>query len=308
MSRFSVRIQRAVLLKQLLYVFLSAVFVLSASVILVAFGPTSQLPPNVRELVWSAANSAIFVTIVSTFVSAFAGTWGAQLLAERNARRRELLAEIRGTNAAIGMAFNIANTYITAKKQHIRELVDRYEQQCRDRQIHHDCLASETIPSGTPFSYQLELRTILAPFSPIEELQAVLRDRISPDGKAIVLLTPLVQSIRGFADTVSQRNVWIEDFKHLTAGDDILRAAYYFGTPFAQGRTDERYPSFMRVIGNQTDDCIAFSILIAESLKRYGDRLAKEFGRGTPKIAAPDFSGAGDLLPDMAHYAAWIAN
>ena len=85
---------------------------------------------------WAIANSQIFIVAVSTFLAAFAGTWGAQLLAERKTERRALLSEIRGTNAALGLAFTITNTYITTKKQHIRALVQDYEAQVAARQAH----------------------------------------------------------------------------------------------------------------------------------------------------------------------------
>jgi hypothetical protein len=275
------------------------------AVILVRFAPAAATPVSISTRLWSVADSAISIATVSTFIAAFAGTWGAQLLAERTARRKERLIEIRGTNVAIGLAFNIANTYITTKKQIIKDLVTQFERQCADRQAHQISVTSRTVPPDVPFVYQIQLRTIAVPFSPIEELQQILRDRISPDGKALILLTPLIQSIHGFADTVAQRNVWIEEFKRLPVDDDTHKAHLYFGTPYAPGRTDDRYPNFIKAIGMQTDDCIAFSILITESLKRYGDRLTALYGQGAPTIASPKFGKAGDLLPNMAHYSEW---
>jgi hypothetical protein len=275
------------------------------AVILVRFAPAAATPVSISTRIWSVADSAISIATVSTFIAAFAGTWGAQLLAERTARRKERLIEIRGTNVAIGLAFNIANTYITTKKQLIKDLVAQFERQCADRQAHQISVTSGTVPPNVPFVYQIQLRTIAVPFSPIEELQQILRDRISPDGRALILLTPLIQSIHGFADTVAQRNVWIEEFKRMPVDDDTHKAHLYFGTPYALGRTDDRYPNFIKAIGMQTDDCIAFSILITESLKRYGDRLTALYGQGAPTIAAPEFGKAGDLLPNMAHYSEW---
>jgi hypothetical protein len=124
----------------------------------------------------------------------------------------------------------------------------------------------------------------------------------------MVLLTPLIQSVRGFGETVAQRNEWIEELKRLPAGADAHKASLYFGTPIAPGHTDERYPNLMKAIGIQTDDCIAFSILIAQALKKYGDGLAAQFGQGAPRIAAPEFGMAGDLVPDMTPYSGWITN
>jgi hypothetical protein len=250
-------------------------------------------------------NSNIAIAIVSTFIAAFAGTWGAQMLAERTARRRELLAEIRGTNAALGLTFNIANTYIVTKKQHMRELVRQYRHQCATRMAHFEGLANGTVPPGTPFVYGLDLKTISAPFSPYKELQEIVRNKITPDGKALVLLTPLIQSIEGFGEAVTERNRWIEEVKAMPDNTDAKKAALYFGVPYTQGCSDERYPNLINAIEMRTDDCIGFALLIAQSLKAYAERTAARYGSDAPQITAADFSKAGDLLPDMSYYNDW---
>ncbi len=136
----------------------------------------------------------------------------------------------------------------------------------------------------------------------------MLQEKITPDGKASVLLTPLVQSIQGFADTTRQRNEWIEQLRAMPPGSDAEKAALIFGSPLAPGRVDDRYPNFIQALKAQTDDCIGFSILITQSLQSYGERLAARYGAGAPKISNPQFDIAGDLLPDMTYYAAWMKN
>jgi hypothetical protein len=224
------------------------------------------------QILGEIAGSAISTAVLSTFVSAFAGTWGAQILAEKTARRKELLHEIRGVNVAIGFAFNIANTYIVTKKQHIRGIVTAYKGHVAARQAHDAGRKAGTIPAADIFTYKIELRTISPPFSPIEGLQKTFSDRITPDGKAVILLTPLIQCIQGFADVAAQRNAWIAEFKNLpdNADTDTYKAALYFGIPYAPRRVDDRYPTLIEAIEVHTDDCIAYSILIAESLQSMG--------------------------------------
>ena len=67
----------------------------------------------------------------------------------------------------------------------------------------------------------------------------------------------------------------------------------------------------MRVINalkHQTDDCIAFSILLGQSLVSYGERLTTRYGDGAPRISKASYDNAADLLPDMSLYAAWLKN
>jgi hypothetical protein len=156
----------------LLAFFISAL----ATLVLVAFAPVAD-EATLTMRVWAAAGSPISIVVVSTFIAAFAGTWGAQLLAERGADRRALLSEIRGTNVALGLVFTIANTYIATKKQHVGDLVQNYRAQVAARQAH-----MSGASAGTPFTYKLDLHTIAPPFSPIDELRQILREKITPDG------------------------------------------------------------------------------------------------------------------------------
>ncbi|MDT2022814.1 hypothetical protein [Methylocella sp. CPCC 101449] len=278
----------------LLAVFGSMLFAL----ILIAFAPIGdEASLNVR--VWAAVASPIFIATASTFIAAFAGTWGAQLLAERTANRRLMLSEMRGVNAALGLAFNITNTYIVLKKQYVNPLVEAYESQNVARKAH---------PKGEPFHYRLDLLNLTPPFSPIDELRQILGEKITPDGKALVLLTPLVQSIQGVADTLTRRDAWIAEIKKLPDSSDKLKAAMFFGLPQEGGLIDDRYPTFVKGLKDQTDDCIAFSILLAEALLKYGERLAMLYGEGAPKISKAHYGKAKSLLPDMTLYQDWIAN
>ena len=112
----------------LLAVFVTVVF----GLVLIAFAPVANDATLTMRL-WAIANSPISIAVVSTFIAAFAGTWGAQLLAERMANRRALLTEIRATNAALGLIYNITNTYIVTKKQFILDLVRDYKSQVAER-------------------------------------------------------------------------------------------------------------------------------------------------------------------------------
>ncbi|MDD2859437.1 MAG: hypothetical protein PHT60_14765 [Acidiphilium sp.] len=278
--------------------------VLAAGLLAIAIA-AGILPETVRVGFARTVNSPFFLDVVSTLGAAFAGTSGAQFLAERTARRREALAELHSTNAAIGFAFNIANTYRATKKQFVRDHTTNYAK-LRAKWMTHVAAVAEGERLGTTFSYSVELRTISVPFSPIEQLQKVMTENISP-GRALLILTPLIQSIQGFADTVAQRNAWIDEIKHLPDNIEEKRAHLYFGTPFASRRTDDRYPNLIQALSEQTDDCIAFSILVSEALQKYGERLAAQYGRGAPRIAAPQFDQAGDLLPHMSRYSNFIS-
>lgn len=260
------------------------------------------------EITNTVLSSPLSIAIFSTAIAAFAGTWGAQLLAERTARRKEILQEIRGVNAALSFAVNIANTYITTKKQHTKKLVADYNQQCTDREAYYKRVNASVIPANTPFPLKLTLQTILPPYSPIAELQKTLLDRINQSGFALLLLTPLTQSIEGFADTAKQRNAWTEEVKNMIENNDARKESLYFGIPYATGCIDDRYPKLMKAIEYYNDDCIGFSVMLVNVLKEHGEKMAAEYGKNAPKIGNPNFEMAGDLIPDLKEYSTWAKN
>jgi hypothetical protein len=124
----------------------------------------------------------------------------------------------------------------------------------------------------------------------------------------MILLTPLIQSVTSFAYTVAQRNDWIEEVRAMPEGSDAMKAALFFGFSYAPGRVDDRYPNFISALKLQTDDCIAYGILLAQSLVSYGERLATRYGDGAPTISKVSFDKAADLLPDLSAYADWVKN
>ena len=79
------------------------------------------------------------------------------------------------------------------------------------------------------------------------------------------------------------------------------------------GRLIRRSPEcVVEAIYKQTDDGIFFGVQLCQELSEHGDRLAasfkKQFGKGAPRIAKPDFSKAKDagLISNDGDYADWF--
>jgi hypothetical protein len=85
-----------------------------------------------REVLRSFANSAFASTFLSAFAGAGLGVWGAQRVAERAARAKELLERLRQANAVIVLATTIANTAFSLKRQFITPLSEPY---FKDREV-----------------------------------------------------------------------------------------------------------------------------------------------------------------------------
>ncbi len=74
---------------------------------------------SVLSSVWLFLNSQFALTLIGTISAAFAGAYGAHWIIERNKRREEWQRELRITNAAIMVSFEICNSFLSLKIQRV---------------------------------------------------------------------------------------------------------------------------------------------------------------------------------------------
>lgn len=87
------------------------------------FANGMELLQQAWDGVRSFANSAFASAFLSALAGAGLGVWGAQRVAERAARARELLDSLRQANAVIVLATTIANNAFSLKRQYITAAV-----------------------------------------------------------------------------------------------------------------------------------------------------------------------------------------
>lgn len=248
------------------------------------------------------------VSFFGALAGASAGAWGAQRVIERTRRREELLREIRNTNAAVMVAFTIANTALGMKSQLVKPMADRFRADLEELRKH---LAAPQA-SGAPkakFSFQADLQGFLAPSFPVDTLKTLVFDRISAYGKALSLVPLIENASIGLSRSIEERRSLIADFKKYPMDD--AWALRYFGEKSPSGQTHREFADLVDVIASYTDDVIYFSGALTEELVAHGQLLHKAFaeryGKGAPKVDAPDFSGPkkSGLYPSGADYGAW---
>ena len=121
--------------------------------------------------VWLFLNSQFALTLIGTFVAAFAGAYGAYTIIERNKRREDWQRELRITNASIMVSFEICNSFLGLKKQHTKDLglqferaktsFDQFLKGRKNGQIGHDKV----------FEFQADFKTINPMTMPGETLE-----------------------------------------------------------------------------------------------------------------------------------------
>ncbi|MEN3973484.1 hypothetical protein [Emcibacter sp. SYSU 3D8] len=243
----------------------------------------------------------------SAAFGAFAGAFGAQRIAERAKRREENVLELRSTNTAIMISFDICNILLSVKKQHLRPMKVGYENDRAAFIKHVDTVSRIGAGVFPPFFYTADMKTLFIPPLPVERLAKEVYEKASHVGRPLSLMTMLGQSVETLAASMDSRNRLCEEFQHQSQMPQIDRAFAYFGVQ--KGNVlNETYLTTLYAIFDQADDGIMFAKLLIDDLVEHGNKLATKMGIGTSSVNKPDFSIAvnAGLMPDAARYTDWL--
>lgn len=257
--------------------------------------------------VWLFLNSQFALILIGTCVAAFAGAYGAHAIIERNRHKEEWLREIRITNAAIMVSFEICNSFISLKEQHVNDLGLKYES---DKDLLDQFLKGRKtgeIGQDEGLRFEADFQTINPMTMPGETLMKQVFEQISPGARAYTLTSTLVRTIDSLNHSIVARNGLIDTWRNSPEklGNDLDR--FYFGLPDQGGDVDRSYPDTIEGICSLTDDCIFFSQLLCSDLAEHGERLKKRLGKRAPKVNKADFSKAVKLglMPSPEKYEDW---
>jgi len=206
-------------------------------------------------------------------MGAFAGAYAAQRTAERSKARDLLIAEMRGTNAAITAAFSIFNIAIRFMRLHVKELYDEFESE-RSRFVEYKrMIENGEISPSVGFFTKSDMRQLHAPLIDTEVLQTQIYDRISVSGRSLALVSYMKGAQAAIEELVGRRNNLVDAFKaQLSTPDGVLRPEAYYGMPL-NGEIDGRYSDALAGINSHTNDLIFFSEMLCADLMEYGRQL-----------------------------------
>jgi hypothetical protein len=261
---------------------------------------SALLLKTVRALNYVAGKPFV-AAIIGPIAAAFFGTWGAQKLSEKIAHRNETIAQINAINFSIAWSSSILNTFISTKRQFILPLFLKFrdDEQKRGEQLK----AKGPLQSleSQVRSLSVEIRTMNAPYSMINELKEVVSTKFYPSTMALMLLPILIQSIDSLTSLSQERNIFITEFRNKALSNEE-RLAIYFGEKLPNGQTDERNKNYINHLMTFTDDCIAYSLFLTKELQFTGLLLRTTLRNRAPKISSVDFASSSDDLPDLEKY------
>lgn len=256
---------------------------------------------------WLFINSQFALTLIGTSFAAFAGAYGAHTIAQRHKRREEWQRELRITNAAIMVSFEICNSFLSLKKQQVKDLCSQYNLDKNSLLTFQTGKRHGQISPTSVFEFRADFRSMNPMIMPDEILVKQVFEQISPGRRAHMITNTLIRTIDSLNKSIVRRNELIDTWKkaQATVSDNLIR--FYFGLPDPHGNVDNSYPDSVNAICSLTDDCIFFSQLLCTDLVEHGERLKKRLGKDAPNVNRPDFSKADEegLMPGPENYEDW---
>jgi gas vesicle protein len=263
------------------------------------------------EWLTTLGDSSFFTTVFGALAGAFAGAWAAQRIAERSKLREELKKEISNINAAIMLAYTTSNQAMVLKKQHVRELKKSYDADCVRHKVHVQKAASGQAVGAFELVGNFLNFQVLSP--PITHLEDIVMGRLSTAGRTLVSMSALSDAIGNLNYAISKRNDLMERMQHGDLPEGAGIEHFYLGIPYAEGRRNQEYGSYINAMALYTDDAIFFGFKLCEDLQAHGARLSrkhkKKFGGEAPRIVEIDLTQAEDegLLPKDDNYVSWLS-
>jgi len=232
---------------------------------------------------------------------ALAGAYAAHRIALRKERTDRLVGAIEATNTAIGLTNSIANVYISIKRQLLMNLAATYREQFE--QFANQIQQAEGVIGQAPniVTVLADFRNISVPTVPIAALRDVVAAKIGPSVHAGSLTQSLSQSIESFDRSIKVRNQSIIALHQCGDEERVLR---YFGLR-VPGGIDETYPDVMHGLTLQIDDCIYFSMKLAEILVQHGRNLPELLKRAgkNPNVVTVSYENVPQaVLPNPDDY------
>lgn len=261
-------------------------------------------------LLGQVLGSTFVVSAIGALAGASAGALGAQRVIERAKRKDDLQKEIRNTNAAIMVAFTIANTALGLKGQLVKPMQEKFQ---ADLESFKKYLRERDVgmrQGNAPYELVADFKNFLPPAVPIDALKKLVYEGISSAGKPLGIVALVDAAAVGLTHSLSERRRAIADLQaNAFEGEDLARR--YFGHESARGQTHREYADLVDVISGYTDDLIYFSAALADALTKHGNAVrsvyVEKYGTDVSNISTLDFSKvkATGLFPPDSNYASW---
>lgn len=235
-------------------------------------------------------------------VGGLVGAYGGYYIVSKIQKKEDSIKEVRNTNAATIISFSIWNFFIGLKKQHVRDLWERYNLEYQRWETHLSNVMLKKANPNEVFELLTDFRLLQPIITPINLLQEQIFNKISLAGHPILALNALAQAIHSLSNAIETRNNLIETYRNGAVKETL--PDFYFGLTSESGSSNSIYHDCVENILNATDDCIYFSHRLCQLLEKHADKI-KNDNNLKIRINRVQFSELLDksLLPDTENYA-----
>jgi len=241
---------------------------------------------------------------VKTIITAAFGTIIGAWLTSRAQTKRRVLDELKAVRAARTLCFSITNKAFAMKRQHIRSMKLKFDSAVT---AHREYQAN---PVG-PFVLSLDLQALSQVKFPGDVLERIAFEKCSLDSEALALVVALSSAIDDLKNSIDLRNDLVVEFREKQPMSEKEKIELYLGAA-GSGIIDTRFANNIEALAHQVDDCIFFSMRLADKLLARGKTLRRSnawrFRLDIPKFQPFDWSIAreADLIPPDAPFADWL--
>lgn len=242
-------------------------------------------------------------------VGSFAGAVGGYVIAMVINHRTEVISKVGHTKTAIAVVHSLFNTFLSLKKQHIKELCEQYE---KNKNEFIELKKAKNPPREVIIPFVSH--SISFPRVDFGLINTKLFEKADVTGRAYVLATTLINCIHELQNQIAYRHEALNQIAQISAEyklDDHDRACLYYGIRLnnhpTMGNIDfQTYSDVMGHIRDFNNDIIWFSRELVWELIKNGKESAKKLIFSRPKIGSVDYSDVeSSLMPDDANYKDW---
>ncbi len=256
---------------------------------------------------WDFFNNNISVAFFGALVGGGVTYW----FGARNERRRELLDEIRSTDAARALTFNVIERSIQLNAQNVRRMVGNFQLQRHSLEAHQRDIRAGRLPPNAGLHIPLEFRRLDPFIVPAERLEAIVLEQISIRGRRAQLAVTVMQVWVSLNESIKQLAEQLAYLREWQAADSD-KAYRFYGLPYQGTNVDSTLVDVINAIGRQTDDLAWFSRRLLRELEAHARTLRQEFSdqwfAGAPgRVVPANFSEAeaSGMFPSDAFYSDW---
>lgn len=254
----------------------------------------------------------IALALLGGVVGSFGGALGAQRIVERTAQRKDLLMELRNTNALIQLCFSACNSALQFRSQFSRDLLN--ELKADQEAFRYMLKGNIKLHPGDELYLHLNFQRFPPPVIPIGAIQEILHSRVSVVGRTLAAASELMSAAERLTNTVLERDAILEKFVDESIPKAEAKWVYLGIRPAKDGVTDQRYPDIVESIDFYASHIAFFSHILCGDLMEHAGKvrgeLLKNFKRlrGIPEVSRVSFEGPLKLglLPPDSDFEKWL--